>query len=98
MPLSTEIFAMVVFITGVPFFYFMLRDSDLQGRRYFMGAYVFLTLSNIFTVVEEFWLYFFFNTCEHFFIALGSIMMLVAVLKLTTKHQPDTLTRTTGDS
>ncbi|MCG6908525.1 MAG: hypothetical protein LJE94_00205 [Deltaproteobacteria bacterium] len=85
MTLSTEFFVMVIFIAGGPFFYVVLRSSELPGRRYFMGAYVFLLLSNIFTVVEEFWLNSFFNTCEHVSIALGSVGMLATVVKLTRK-------------
>ena len=88
MPLSTEVFVMVIFIVGCPFFYFMLRDSDLRGRKFFKLAYVLLTLSNIFTVVEEFWLYSLFNTCEHLCITIASIMMLVAVIKLTATNTP----------
>ena len=97
MPLSTEFFVMAIFIVGSPFFFFMLRDSDLQGRRFFMGAYIFLTLSNIFTVVEEFWLNAIFNICEHASIALGSIMILVAVIKLTAKNKPHNIHRTSED-
>jgi hypothetical protein len=96
MRLSTEVFAMAIFITGGPFFYFILRDSDLQGRRFFMWAYALLMLSNIFTVVEEFWLNSLFNTCEHSSIAIGSIMILVAVFKLTTKNKPDNAPRISG--
>jgi len=83
MPLSTEVFVMIIFIASGPFFYFILRDLDLQGRNCFIGAYVFLTLSNTFTVLEEFWFNFFFNACEHLSITIGSIMLLVAVIKLT---------------
>ena len=89
MRLSTEIFAMSIFITGCPFFYAILRDSELQGRRFFMWAYALLMISNIFTVVEEFWLNSLFNTCEHASIALSSTMILVAVIKLTTKKKPE---------
>lgn len=93
MPLSTEVFVMAIFIAGVPFFYFILQDSDLQGRIFFMLAYVLLTLSNIFTVLEEFWLNTLFNTLEHIFITLGSISMLVAIIKLTKKNKPESIVR-----
>ncbi|MGD9006802.1 MAG: hypothetical protein PVG41_02715 [Desulfobacteraceae bacterium] len=89
---------MAIFIAGGPFFYFILRDSDLQGRRFFMWAYALLMLSNIFTVVEEFWLNSLFNTCEHSFIAIGSIMILVAVLKLTTEKRPNNVPRVSDDT
>lgn len=85
MPLSTEVFVMAVFIAGCPFFYLILRDSNLQGRVFFMTAYLLLMFSNIFTVVEEFWLNWFFNLGEHAFITLGSAMLLMAVFKLTEK-------------
>ena len=83
MPLSTEVFVMAIFIAGLPVFYFILKDSDLRGRRFFILACISLTLSNIFTVVEEFWLNAFFNGCEHLFITIGSIMMFAAIMKMT---------------
>lgn len=85
MPLSTEVFVMVIFIAGGPFFYLILWDSNLQGREFFMTAYILLAFSNIFTVVEEFWLNWFFNLCEHAFITMGAAMLLAAVMKLTAK-------------
>lgn len=97
MPLSTEVFVMCIFIAGGPFFYFILRDSGLKGRIFFMLAYFFLTLSNIFTVIEEFWLNFLFNLFEHLFITLGSIMMLVAITKLTGKNNSGYVAGTSDD-
>ncbi|MBN2711853.1 MAG: hypothetical protein JXR97_05370 [Planctomycetes bacterium] len=47
-------------------------------------AYVFLLLSNTFTVVEEFWFSDFFNLLEHCSIMGSSVCMLVAILQLTT--------------
>lgn len=85
MPLSTEVFVMIIFIVGLPFYHAMLHRADLPGHRFFMTAFMFLTVSNIFTVIEEFWFNYFFNICEHSFIALGSIMLLIAALKLTKK-------------
>ena len=83
MPLSTEIFVMVIFLAGAPLFYFMLKGSELQGHRYFLLSYISLALSNICTVVEEFLLNSFFNACEHFFISIGAFLLLMAVIKLT---------------
>lgn len=83
MPLSTEVFVMMIFISGLPFFYVILRDSGLPGKSYFLLAYVFLVMCNCFTVVEEFWLNSFFNFCEHLFISLASVVTLLAVLKMT---------------
>lgn len=87
MSLSTELFVMTIFIAGSPFFYFVLRDSDLRGRNYFMYAFLSLVFSNIFTVIEEFGMYTFFDTCEHVFITIASIMMFIAVFKMTSTNQ-----------
>jgi len=83
MPLSTEVFVMIIFISGMPFFYTIFRDSGLKGAGYFIMAYISLTLSNCFTVLEEFWLNSLFNFGEHLFIAIGSAMMLTAIWKMT---------------
>lgn len=74
---------MIIFIIGYPFIYLNLKGSGLLGRHNFMRAYVFLMLSNIFTVIETFSLAEFFNICEHVFILFGSIMFLLAVIELT---------------
>jgi len=83
MPLNTEVFVMIIFIAGLPFYYGLLRDSDLNGSSFFLLAYIFLLLSNIFTVIEEFWLNYFFNICEHLFITLSAIMFIIAIYRLT---------------
>lgn len=88
MPLSTEVFVMIIFISGLPFFYAIFKDSGLKGKGYFMAAYIVLTLSNCFTVVEEFWMNRLFNFGEHSFITIGSILMLAAVLKMTAAKKP----------
>ena len=98
MLLSSEIFVLAIFIIGGPFFYCILRDSCLPGCKFFMWAYLLLTLSNIFTVVEEFWLNSFFNTCEHSSIAIASILLLVAVIKQTAKNKPENISRASDDS
>lgn len=82
MPLSIEVFIMLIFIAGF-FFYYSLWNSGFPGDRYFFSSYVFLTLSNIFAVIEEYWLNTFFNICEHLSITLASIMILAAVITLT---------------
>lgn len=83
MPLSTEVFVMVIFIVGLPFFYAILKNSGMRGGGFFMISYLLMTLSNTFTVLEEFWLNGLFNFCEHAFITAGAVMMLSGVLKLT---------------
>lgn len=89
MPLSTEVFVMIIFISGLPIFYAVFKDSGLQGKGYFMLAYTFLALSNCFTVVEEFWLNRLFNIGEHVFISIGSIFMLIAVMKMTAARKSE---------
>ena len=85
--LSTEFFVLIIFVVGAPFFYSLLRDSDIHGWGYFFLAYVLLTFSNVFTVIEEFWYNAFFNLCEHTFIAFASITLLVAVFKFLKKKK-----------
>jgi hypothetical protein len=62
-----------------------------------MGTYFFLLMSNIFTVVEEFWLNTFFNACEHISISIASIMMFSAVMALTRKNPNNTTIRRPDD-
>ena len=88
MPLSTEVFVMFIFLFGLPFFYSLLRDPQLAGGNWFLAAYACLLLSNIATVVEEFWLNRFFNFCEHLLITLSSILFVIAVTKLVRASEP----------
>ena len=86
MMLSTEFFVLTIFIAGVPFFYALLRDSGIHGWGYFFTAYLLLTFSNVFTVVEGFWYSAFFNLCENSFISFASITLLIAVIKFIKKR------------
>lgn len=88
MLVSTEVFVMAIFIAGCPFFFIMLRDSEIPGRRFFLCSYLLLTFSNIFTVVENFGFHAFFNVGEHLFITLGAITFLIALVQLTTPAKP----------
>ncbi len=83
MNLTTEFFVLCIFLVGLPFFYSMLRDSGLKAWRFFFASYLFLALSNIFTVIEGFGFHDFFNLCQHLSIALSSQAMLFAILQLT---------------
>ena len=83
MPLSTEIFMMCIFIVGLPLFDGLLRDSELIGAPFFLLSYLLLFFTNIFTVVEEFWLNTFFNFCEHAFITASSILLFIAIFRMT---------------
>lgn len=91
MPLNTEIFVMCIFIAGIPLYYGLLHDSELPGADFFLLTYLLLFASNVFTVVEEFWFNAFFNGCEHAFITLSAVTMLVAVVKMTARDadRPD---------
>ena len=83
MPLSSEVFVMLLFIVGVPLFYIILKDRTIPEHRLFMLVYLQLTFSNIFTVVEEFLFEQLFNTLEHLFIAFAAVTMLTAVIRLS---------------
>lgn len=83
MELTSEVFVMVLFIVGIPFFPVILRGARLPEYRLFILCYLLLTLSNVFTVVEEFWFGKIFNMLEHLFIACTAICMCVAVFRLT---------------
>lgn len=85
MTLTTEFFALCIFIVGLPFFYSMLRDSGLLAWRYFFASYLFLALSNIFTVIEGVGFHDFFNICQHALIALSAATLLFAVVRLALK-------------
>ena len=88
MPLSSELFVMVIFLIGIPIILYTLRDSELPEHRFFMAAYLSLVLSNIFTVLEEFWLTSFFNFLEHLFITFASVAFLMAVIRMTSRQEP----------
>lgn len=87
MTLTTEFFALCIFIVGLPFFYSMLRDSGLQAWRYFFASYLFLALSNVFTVIEGIGFHHFFNLCQHGLIALSSSTLLFAVTRLVREEK-----------
>jgi hypothetical protein len=93
MPLSTEIFVMSIFIAGLPFFIILLRDPELKGHSWFLTAYISLMFSNIFTVAEEFCCNYFFNFCEHLFIALSSFFMVIAILQFSSFRKETDLER-----
>ena len=98
MQLSSEIFVMVIFIIGLPIIIFILRDSDLPEHRFFMAAYLLLSFSNIFTVVEEFKYGVLFNFLEHLFITAASIFFFTAVLKLTSRQKKAGMNTDTGEA
>lgn len=83
--LSSELFVMVIFIIGVPLMIITLRDSHLPENRLFITAYIFLVFSNLFTVIEEVMFNTLFNFLEHLFITIASIIILVAVSRLTSR-------------
>lgn len=83
MGLTSEVFVMVLFIVGIPFFPAILRGARLPEYRLFIVCYFSLALSNVFTVIEEFWCGPLFNVLEHLFISLTAVCMCAAVLRLT---------------
>lgn len=82
MPLSTEVFVMIIFISGIPFFYTIFHDSGLKGAVLFMLAYICLTVSNCLTVLEDFWLNSLFNFGEHLFISIAAVLMFAAIFRM----------------
>ena len=83
MELSSEVFVMFLFIIGLPLFFSILRDRTIPEHWLFMLVYFLLTLSNIFTVVEEFRFEKQFNLLEHCSISLAAVTMLTAVIRLS---------------
>ena len=81
MTLTTEFFVLIIFMFGLPFFYGLLRDSGIRAWGYFFISYLFLALSNIFTVVEDIGFYRLFNLCQHAAIAVSSAALLTAVIQ-----------------
>jgi len=79
---STELFVMVVFILGTPILTGIIRSSRIPGAPFFITAYVLLTLSNIFTVVEGLWFERLFNALEHVSVFASSLSILAAVIAL----------------
>lgn len=84
MHLTTEIFVMVIYIFCLPIVLLGFRSGKVPGATFFVLAYSFLVLSNIFTVVEAFWLESMFNFLEHSCLLISSGCALMAVLILTT--------------
>ena len=62
---------------------------NLQPPRSFTFSYLLLVLSNICTVVEEFYLNTLFNLCEHAFITISAVILLIAIYKMTSQVQDD---------
>lgn len=85
MPISTEIFVMMVFAIGYPLFWNLIIRSKINGKNFFIAAYTAILLSNIFTVAEEYYFAEIFNALEHISISIGAILLLVAVVKFTGK-------------
>lgn len=80
---TTEIFVLVLFILSFPISITLLKSAELPGDRYFFSAYIFLLLSNAFTVIEEYFFYEFFDLLEHFSIAMSAFLLFLAIRKFT---------------
>ncbi|HOU83954.1 MAG TPA: hypothetical protein PK158_03845 [Spirochaetota bacterium] len=85
MPISTEIFVMIVFAIGYPLFWNLIIRSKIKGKNYFIAAYTAILFSNVFTVMEEYYFAKIFNALEHISIAIGAVFLLAAVVKFTGK-------------
>lgn len=83
MPLTTEMFVLILYMVGFPLCISLVRSEKLPGAIYFGLAYFCLLLSNVFTVLEEWFLENMFNHLEHGFITFGSLFILLGVKKLT---------------
>jgi len=84
--ISTELFVLVVFVLAFPIVIMLFKSADLPGDKYFLAAFCFLLVSNIATVVEEFYLPKFFDILENGSIAISSFFFLLAIHKLI-RHQ-----------
>ncbi len=84
---STEIFTLSIYLIGFPLFYNTLKSVDLPGFMYFLITYIFLVISNIFTVAEGFFFPELFNLVEHLALALSSISMFFAIHAFITKNR-----------
>ncbi len=85
MPISTEIFVMIVFAIGYPLFWNLIIRSKIKGKNYFISAYTAILFSNIFTVAEEYNFSEIFNALEHISITIGAFFLLAGVVKFTGK-------------
>jgi hypothetical protein len=85
MPISTEIFVMIVFAIGYPLFWNLIIRSKIKGKNFFIAAYTAILFSNIFTVAEEYLFAEIFNALEHVSISIGAVFLLAAVVKFTGK-------------
>jgi len=84
---STEVFVMIIYIIGVPLFAGVIRSADLPGAGLFITAYLFLVLSNTFTVVEGLWFESLFNFLEHASITISSMLFFAATSRLLAADQ-----------
>lgn len=73
---------MIIYIIGVPIFIGVIRSANLPGAVVFISAYVCLLLSNIFTVLEEFWFAAQFNFLEHVSITISAVLFFAAIGRL----------------
>lgn len=76
---STELFVLLLFLVALPLLVALFRDAALPGKRYFFFSFLFLLLSNIFTVVEGWLLPKLFDLMEHLFIMFASLSFYLAI-------------------
>ncbi len=83
MPISTELFVVVVHLIGYPLFLGSIGKSGIRGKYCFIGAYTFILLSNILTVAENLLFAEILNICEHLSISIAAILLFAAVMKFS---------------
>lgn len=79
---STELFVMIIYMIGLPLLVGVVRSANLPGSKFFLTAYFFLMLSNIFTVIEDRWFGVWCNVLEHACITVGAILFSLAIRTL----------------
>ena len=98
MPISSEVFVMLLFVAGAPIFISILKKRYIPEHRLFLLSYLFLMFSNIFSVVEEFWFECLFNPLEHLFITFAAVSMLTTVVRLSNPKNTKRSSDPTGRS
>jgi len=89
MIISSEIFDLVVDLIGMPLCWLLIRNTNLAGASFLLGALFSLLLSNIFTVIEGFYRETFFNGLEHMTITLSAVLIFVFVVNLIRQAKKD---------
>lgn len=96
MDVSTEIFALAIFVIALPVLILIFKPTNLPGAKWFLAAYICLLLSNTFSVIESWVFYDISNFLEHIFTAISSVLFFIAIRIFTTRRadsQPNSAKR-----